>query len=397
MSMRWPSPLGLRRWGIGLLMGAAALFAAAAQVAEPEVIYPFARSEGTSAPLVPGPDGLLYGAGYPGKYGQGMVFRLAADGQLEVLHHFTSSDGAGPLGLVLASDGFFYGVTASGGAFDAGTAFRISPQGGFKLLHTFQRGVDGGWPRANLLLASDGHFYGTTLVGGSADRGTVFRMNANGHVKLLHAFGSAEGDGAYPLGRLIGGSDGLLYGTTSGGGHGFGTVYKMHRNGVVKVLHSFSFDGHDGYSPDTGVTEGPDGLFYGVADGHRENRRGLIFRVDRRGHLEVVCTFPPPVEVNGRQPHQPLTLGRDGAFYGTTSGGGAHKTGGTIFRFTTDGVLTTLYSFDGDSPVGQREANALVELGDGEFVGATYSGGEADRGSIYRLRVPPLRFKLDPH
>ncbi len=395
MGMRCFSLAGWRHGLLGLLLGMAAWSAVAAPATEAEALYPFAGAEGTSAPLVSGPDGLLYGAGYPGLHGQGMVFRLTADGQLEVLHDFAHNEGAGPLGLVLAPDGFFYGVTAAGGAFDAGTAFRISPQGGFERLHAFEPGVDGKGPRGNLLLASDGHFYGTTLQGGPTNRGTAFRMNARGHVTLLHAFGSADGDGAYPIGRLIEGSDGLLYGTTSGGGRGFGTVYKMHRNGVVKVLHGFSFDGRDGYSPDNGVTEGPDGLFYGVAEGHRENRRGLIFRVDSRGHLDVVCTFPPPVELNGRQPHKPLTLGRDGAFYGTTSGGGAYRTGGTVFRFTTDGVLTTLYSFDGDSPVGQRAANALVEQADGEFVGATYSGGETNRGSIYRLRVTPPAASFD--
>ncbi|HEV8689579.1 MAG TPA: choice-of-anchor tandem repeat GloVer-containing protein, partial [Ideonella sp.] len=316
---------------------------------------------------------------------------LAADGQLEVLHEFGDSDGSGAYGLVLAPDGFFYGVTGTGGEFDAGTAFRVSPQGQFKLLHAFRRSADsGGWPRGNLLLASDGYFYGTTAVGGAADRGTVFRMKPNGQVKWLHAFDPAQKDGATPLGRLIEGSDGLIYGTTTAGGqYCCGTVFKMHRNGELHIVHSFSFDGHDGYSPDTGVTEGPDGRFYGVAEGHRENRRGLIFRFDRRGHFKVVYDFPPPSEINGREPRQALTRGRDGALYGTTSWGGAYEFGGTIFRFTTDGVLTTLHSFDNDSPVGRGAANALLERGDGEFIGTTYAGGEANRGSIYRLRVSP--------
>ncbi|HEV8688896.1 MAG TPA: hypothetical protein VGQ91_01265, partial [Ideonella sp.] len=80
MSMRWPSPLGLRRWGMALLMGAAAWFAAAAQAAEPEVIHAFTESEGASSALVLGPDGMLYGTG--AKDNHSVVFRLAADGQL---------------------------------------------------------------------------------------------------------------------------------------------------------------------------------------------------------------------------------------------------------------------------------------------------------------------------
>ena len=342
--------------------------------------------------LVVGPDGALYGTSYLGSNGKGAVFRLDAAGRYRVLHDFDGADGEIPRGLTAGPDGQLYGVAFRGGQFGWGSLYRVSPEGRFKLLHSFSHvGQDGGSPNGRLLLASDGQFYGTTSIGGAWDAGTVFRMNRHGEIKVLHEFGSIDHDGGAPNGELTEGSDGLIYGTTLGGGEECcGTVYKMHRNGEMHVLHSFWFDGRDGYSPDSGVTEGPDGRFYGVVDGHRLNRRGLIYRVDRRGEFEIVYDFPGPEELNGREPQWALTLGRDGRLYGSTSTGGAHSAG-TLFQLNTDGTLTTLYHFDGSSKVGSHADNPLVEVNEGEFIGTTLGGGKWSRGSIYRMSVSPAR------
>jgi uncharacterized repeat protein (TIGR03803 family) len=77
----------------------------------------------------------------------------------------------------------------------------------------------------------------------------------------------------------------------------------------------------------------------------------------------------------------------DGYFYGTTVWGGTNNTG-TVFEISTNGTLTTLYSFtggnDGDSPYGD-----LVQGSDGNFYGTTEYGGQGGAGTIFRLTIVP--------
>src|SRR5664280_1496661 len=86
---------------------------------------------------------------------------------LTTLHSFNNVDGAQVFAaLVQARDGSFYGTTFSGGANDQGTVFKITPSGTLTTLHIFclQSGcADGSYPVAGLVLASDGNFYGTTF------------------------------------------------------------------------------------------------------------------------------------------------------------------------------------------------------------------------------------------
>lgn len=390
MHHRTWSPPAMRSIGVGLLMGAAVWLVAPGAIAQPDVLHTTTAAEaGISMPLAVGADNLLHGTytSNDRNRAKAAAFRLLPSGQFEPLHTFKGRYGNFPGNLARGSDGNFYGVTVKGGEVDGGTAFRITPEGHYKILHSFAGApTDGSVPDDSLMLASDGWLYGTTTLGGLWNQGTVFRMRPGGRVEVVHHFRGGAPDGAYPGGGLAEGSDGLFYGVTGGGGeHGHGTVFKMHRNGELKVLHSFWFDGRDG-RPLAAPTEGPDGRFYGVAGGHRENRRGLIFRIDREGAYEIVYDFPPPLELNGREPRARLTLGRDGAFYGSTGDGGLHG-GGTIFRFTTDGVLTTLHHFDGATATG-AVAGELQELADGEFVGVTSRGGAWGFGSIFRFQVP---------
>ncbi|MFO1338314.1 MAG: choice-of-anchor tandem repeat GloVer-containing protein [Burkholderiaceae bacterium] len=385
-----PQPAGLHRLGLGLLIGAAAWLAAPCALAQPVVLHATTGHEaGVATPLALGADHLLHGT-YTGNgrdKAKAAAFRLRPDGQFEVLHTFSGRYGSFPGGLTLGADGRFRGVTMWGGEADWGTVFRLGADGHFKTQHSFTGApADGRAPDHRLVLASDGFFYGTAPLGGLHDLGTVFRLQPNGRVEVVHHFQGGAQDGASPVGGLTEGSDGFFYGVTGGGGErGKGTLFKMSRDGEVTVLHSFWFDGRDG-RPVAPPTEGPDGRFYGVAGGHRENRRGLIFRIDRDGAYEVVYGFPPPLDANGREPRARLTLGRDGAFYGTTSEGGLHG-GGTLFRFTTDGVLTTLHHFDAHSAVG-AVAGELLETADGEFVGVTGSGGSMGYGSIFCFQAP---------
>jgi uncharacterized repeat protein (TIGR03803 family) len=120
--------------------------------------------------------------------GCGTIFEITPQGALTTLHYFSGPDGLSPIGsLIQGTDGNFYGTTAGGGParvncyFGCGTVFRITPEGAFTTLHTFE-GLDGQDPYIGLVQATDGDFYGTTYVGGSstacpAGCGTVFRLS----------------------------------------------------------------------------------------------------------------------------------------------------------------------------------------------------------------------------
>src|SRR5262245_19553575 len=98
-----------------------------------------------------------------------VVSAARAQAPFAVLHEFSGyAYAAGPSApLVEGSDGYFYGTTLEGGAFHHGQIFRISPSGVLTILHEFAGGAtDGEGPQSALIQASDGNFYGTTASGG---------------------------------------------------------------------------------------------------------------------------------------------------------------------------------------------------------------------------------------
>jgi uncharacterized repeat protein (TIGR03803 family) len=196
-------------------------------------IYAFSAS-GAGSPygnLIQDSNGTLYGTSLftDGTTFPGGVYRMNADGSgFATLHVFNGADGATLAGaLVLASDGFLYGVTQEGGTSNNGTVFRIRPDGtGFESVHSFN-GVDGRDPFGGMIQGADGFLYGTTRGGGSSGNGTVFQIDpATGELTTLHQFNGADGD--RPFATLIQTSDGALYGTTLGGGAtGSGTIFRV--------------------------------------------------------------------------------------------------------------------------------------------------------------------------
>ena len=174
-------------------------------------------------------DGNLYGVtgGGGSAGGYGTIFKISTTGTLTTLHSFDLTDGAGPEGLVQASDGNFYGTTNSGGfsnsncnagntAGTCGTVFKITPAGAFTTLHLFSF-TDGGNPGVPPIQASDGNLYGTTSDGGTTASGTVFKITSTGTLTTLHNLDTKNGDGSFPMG-LVQHTNGTFYGPTIRGG-----------------------------------------------------------------------------------------------------------------------------------------------------------------------------------
>ena len=340
------------------------------------------------AGLVQGNDGAFYGTAYSGGMnGEGTVFRIATNGVPIAWVSFDYANGAGPQGaLVAGRDGSFYGTTSGGGANGWGAVFNLTTNGTLTDLYSFSYGDNGNNPCAGLVQGSDGNLYGTTPYWGTIYfttnyNGTVFRITTNGGFQSLYSF-TGGNDGANPTAPLAQGSDGSLYGTTHDGGtNGSGTVFQIGTDGVFQSLYSFT-GGNDGGYPFAGLAQGSNGIFYGTTSGGGAGGSGTVFGITTNGAFHTLYSFTGGND--GNSPHAGLAQGSDGNLYGTTTSGGNYS--GTVFSITTNGILATLYTFsglgDGSDPVG-----SLLQGSDGDFYGTTTAGGTQGGGTVFRLSL----------
>jgi len=293
-------------------------------------------------------------------------------------------------GLVQATNGNFYGTTAFGGAYSnciggCGTVFEITPAGEFTLLHSFTN-YDGSEPLGGLVQGDDGNLYGTTAAGGRfgpGGLGSVFQISPGGEFAMIHSFTTS--DGFDPGAGLIIGPDGAFYGTTAAGGqNGVGTVYRITTNGDLSVLNGID-------QSSAPLLLASDGNFYGTDQfgGTSTNCTygcGTVYRITPGGVVTILHSFDG---TDGKEPLAGLIEASDGNLYGTTSAGG---TGGTVFQITKDGVFTTLHAFSGTD--GKNPHAGLVQGSDGNLYGTTYSGGGALFGCVFQITTNGTYTKL---
>ena len=159
--------------------------------------------------------------------------QIAQAQTFSVIHAFTGgSDGKIPeAGLTLDAGGNLYGTASAGGTGSSGTVYKLTHKGtGWTInpLYSFAGGNDGAMPTARVILGPNGTLYGTTIYGGAYNAGTVFKVTRTGAVKVVYSFGSSgANDGVEPFASLIN-LGGTLYGTTAGGGaNSWGTVFAV--------------------------------------------------------------------------------------------------------------------------------------------------------------------------
>jgi uncharacterized repeat protein (TIGR03803 family) len=377
-------------------------FISSAQTLQTLVSFNGANGWYPQTALTLGNDGNFYGTTLYGGSGLGSVFQVTTNGTLTTLVSFNGTNSWYPqTALTLGNDGNFYGTTPGGGSLNQGTIFQMTTNGTLTTLVSFN-GTNGAWPQAALTLGNDGNFYGTTGGGGSSGDGTVFKVTTNGTLTSLVSFNLTNGVG--PNGLTLG-TDGNFYGTTGNGGitnsshpNGMGTVFQVTTNGTLTSLVSFNLT--NGVGPN-GLTLGTDGNFYGttyyggIINSSHPNGMGTVFQVTMNGTLSTLVTFNL---TNGAYPNA-LTLGTDGNFYSTTGYGGNLNLNngngyGTVFKVTTNGVLTMLVSFNFFSNGAIPEAT-LTLGNDGNFYGTTLLGGNLNLnngsgdGTVFRLLLPP--------
>jgi uncharacterized repeat protein (TIGR03803 family) len=268
----------------------------------------------------------------------GTVFKInPVTGDETVLYSFADgTDGRGPYGGLIYYNGSFYGDTEYGGITEKGVIFKIDAVTSAEtVIYRFGGEPDGIQPMGNLAYYS-GKLYGITEYGGSAGLGIVFAIDlSTGAETVLHSFAGGN-DGAYPEGRLIE-HDGNLYGTTDTGGTAdVGTVFRIDpTTGGETVLYSFAGEPDAGY-PYAGVTFFGGKLYGNTTSGGLTNW-GAVFSLDlASGKEKVLGSFVQPDSgaLVGAQPTGELFYYK-GEFYGTTTIGG-DGAGGTIFRVNID-------------------------------------------------------------
>lgn len=286
--------------------------------------------------------------------GAGTVFKITPTGALTTLYEFCSqpncTDGADPYGFVLGSDGNFYGTTNEGGVvtpFPEGTVFKITPEGALTTLYRFcaQTGCpDGSLPEDPLIQAADGNFYGNTETGGAYNNGTVFKITPGGNMTTLYSFCAQPNcpDGTLPQAPLIQAASGNFYGTTVDGGNasGDGTVFRMTPAGALTTIYSFCAQPNcaDGALPrNGGLVQAVDGNLYGTTFGGGTNPSclgglgcGTVFKVTPGGTLSTLHSFNG---TDGEAIFNGLVQSTSGIFYGMSGEGGTYGLG-TIFALS---------------------------------------------------------------
>lgn len=258
---------------------------------------------------------------------------------------FSSRTGAYPLGGVIqGQDGNFYGTTMTGGSAGGGTVYKVTPSGDFTVLANFDASYNN-YPAnidsisSSLVQGDDGNFYSTTAYGGAYGDGSVYRMAPDGNLTTLVNF---KANRVRPSpGPLIKGLDGNLYGTTYyGGKYNQGTLFRLTPSGITTTLVEFSYylrDSNGDY----------------IYDANNRTQPGY------------------PI-----YPRQRLIYGRDGNLYGSTDGqAGAGSNGSSIFRVSPNGQVTRLVDRAAVNLFTQGSDGYLYGSGGGNWIFRMTSGG----------------------
>jgi uncharacterized repeat protein (TIGR03803 family) len=280
------------------------------------------------------------------------------------------------------------------------------------VIYAFKGGTDGSRPESGVIADATGALYGTTIEGGKTlgcnyGCGTVFKLTPSGSKyskSTLYAFRARQG--IYPNGLLLG-PTGDLYGTATDGGHnrcfvGCGTAFSLapagshYRN---RTLHKFA-GGADGDGPLSALAADANGVLYGTTAGGGGSKNcyvskglkgcGVVFKLNpsSSGYTESIL-YAFQGTTDGFAPYGgPLVIDGSGTLYGTTSGGGAHGSG-TIYKLTPSAsayALQTLYAFTGGSDGGAPETGVIADA-HGALYGATPYGGHAmcQCGVVFKL------------
>lgn len=268
-----------------------------------------------------------------------------------------------------------------------------------KVIYDFTGGNDGNNPAAQLSFDSSGHAYGTTVTGGAFQCGTVFELTPSGsnwQLSTLYSF-TCLNDGKNPYGGVTLDAAGNLYGTTvaggSGGacaGDGCGTVYELSKSGSTwtqSVLYNFT-GGNDGFGPGGGIVFDKGGNLYGTTPDGGQDSEGVVYELSPgqggQWTQSVIHAFTGGTD--GAVGALGSLLYSGGNFYGVTELGGVSGAG-TVFQLSPSGggwKFATIHQFQG-LPHAGFPYGGLITDGHGRLLGTTYFGGAEGQGTVFAL------------
>jgi uncharacterized repeat protein (TIGR03803 family) len=325
------------------------------------------------------------------------------------LYDFPSADDGiqSVANLVADGEGNLYGTNPNGGTYNRGTVFRLLPtsSGQWQSTTIYNFGGvngDGTTPMAGLIIDASGVLYGTTEFGGTSEGGTVFQLTpstvGNWNERVLYSFvGQASKDGNYPAAPLTFDALGNIYGTTVGGGVGFGTVFKLTRidSGTWNetILHRFGTNLGDEGNPSAGVVFDSQGNLYGATTDTRSNSEyGAIFKLSPPSGSSRTWTetllYVFLSESDGYRPNGIIVDGA-GNLLGTTLEGGTYFNG-NVYELSPSSsgtwTFSNLYSFGGSKNDGLAPSAGLIFDAAGNLYGTTRGGGVTGVGTAFELQ-----------
>jgi uncharacterized repeat protein (TIGR03803 family) len=319
------------------------------------VLYNFQHSQGISLPLIVGGDGQFYGisqSGGPFTCGGIISYVNGGSGNpIQSIYNFNGNGPCQPTALVVGTDGNFYGTTyftASRGGVSCGAFFKLTLNGNFSVVHTFD--LREGCTPASLTLGNDGNFYGTSTLNNG-----IFKITPAGNVTVLQTLNRNEGLFVVP--GLVEGNDGNFYGAANAGGNaanwlcfglGCGTLFQMTPSGNLTVIHDFDFN--TGAWPATAPIQHTNGLFYGDAAGGSSWGQGGVF-YSLNDNLAPFAALTPyaasvgtPVEILGQGFTSSSTVSFNGTPAISVQVSSATRLTATVPTGATTGLVTVTTS-----------------------------------------------------
>jgi uncharacterized repeat protein (TIGR03803 family) len=333
----------------------------------PTVLASFSGGDGGAYPrggLLADANGNLFGTtGGGGTTAYGAVFEILKTtngyaGIPIVLASFSGDDGAFPVSSLLSdANGNLIGTTEEGGSSNSGTVFEITKTAtGYSSTPTVLvsfNGNDGFFPIAGLIADASGNLFGTTVLGGTSNAGTVYEVvkTSSGYAStptVLANF-STGASNAYPYGGLLADAKGDLFGTSmEGGPYAAGVAFEIPKTtsgyGVPTTL--LSFNDADGAFPWASLIADADNNLFGTTAGGGTNSDGTVFEIafTATGYATAPATVANLDAVNGTNSYGSLIADANGNLFGTASNGGAYGEG-TVFEVIGSGfVPPTLFA-----------------------------------------------------